>query len=96
MSDPQPRKVVPTGEQVSIHGVIFDMQQLEPISDSLPPPIAGKQREKMGASSKMKVPSIRTIVDSSEGPLGEKTMSKQSEESGLALGDSDKEKQKDE
>lgn len=43
----------------------------------------------------MKVPSIRTIVDSSEGPLGEKTMSKQSEESGLALGDSNKEKQKD-
>ena len=43
----------------------------------------------------MKVPSIRTIVDSSEGPLGEKTMSKQSEDSGLALGDSDKEKQKD-
>lgn len=38
MSDPQPRKVVPTGEQVSIRGVIFDMQQLEPISDSPPPP----------------------------------------------------------
>lgn len=38
MSDPQPRKVVPTGEQVSIRGVIFHMQQLEPISDSPPPP----------------------------------------------------------
>ena len=48
----------------------------------------------MGPPSKMKVPSIRTMVDSSE-DLSEKAMGEQSEESGLALGDSDKEKQKD-
>ena len=116
MSDPQPRKVVPTGEQVNIRGVIFDMQQLEPMSDSPPPPTrtapshpsvshtsedqpsekaAGKQREKMGPPSKLKVPSIRTIVESSEDLLSEKAIGEQSEESGLALGDSDKDKQSD-